>query len=122
MKIILLLTLSISAFAQTTGQICFQPDKTVPTKQVCRDITPAVRQSLVAFVAEQKDNAGAPKYNGVADLLFSHLNALMLDLLDKFPSATIQNAKTAETDARTLIDTRKAAALAKSASAVVDPQ
>ena len=82
MKTLLFFVLSFSAIAQTTGQLCWTPDKTIPAKTVCRDLTPALKQSLQSFIASQmieigKDAGGkpimGPKYAGIGDLLFTAL-------------------------------------------------
>jgi hypothetical protein len=124
-----LFVLSFSATAQTTGQLCWTPDKTAPGKTVCRDLTPALKQSLQSFIASQmieigKDAGGkpimGPKYNGIGDLLFTALaDGVFVPIIDQFPPANVITAKAAaDADAATLA-TRKAAHVGK--STVIEP-
>lgn len=124
-----------AAFAQT-GQICVQPDKTTPAKQVCRDIPAGVRASLTAYVTAQNkpiadaNTAAAAqtppgtqqplKYQGVADLLFQHLAALFADVVTQNPPPAIQTAITSRNTTDAQIATAKDA-LVKIAPAA-DPQ
>jgi hypothetical protein len=131
MKTIILLALSLTSalMAQTTGQLCWTPDKTTPARTICRDLTPALKQSLNAFIASQmveigKDAGGkpimGPKYTGIADLLFSALaDGVFAPIIDQFPPANVIAAKTAaDADAATLA-TRKAAHVGK--ATVIEP-
>jgi hypothetical protein len=125
----LTLALSFGAFAQTTGQLCWTPDKTTPARTICRDLTPALKQSLNAFIATQmveigKDAGGkpimGPKYNGIGDLLFTALaDGVFAPIIDQFPPANVITAKAAaDADAATLA-TRKAAHVGK--ATVIEP-
>jgi hypothetical protein len=123
MKTLMFFVLSFSAAAQTTGQVCWTPDKTTPAKTVCRDLTPALKQSLNAFIASQmvevgKDANGksvmGPKYQGIGDLLFTALaDGLFTPIIDQFPPANVVAAKAqADADTATLA-ARKAAHIGK---------
>lgn len=116
--------------AQTTGQLCWTPDKTQPTKTVCRDVTPALKQSLTTFIATQqvdttnKDAAGkaimAPKYNGIGDLIFTALaDSLFTQIIDLFPPANVVTAKAAIDAGNATLVTRKATHIGK--TIVIEP-
>jgi len=129
MKLLLFFAFSFSAIAQTTGQLCWTPDKTAPAKTVCRDLTPALKQALTAFIGSQlvevgKDAQGkgimAPKYQGIGDLLFTALaDGVFTPIVDQFPPANVATAKAQmDTDAATLA-ARKAAHIGK--AVVIEP-
>lgn len=133
--IILFAVFSVAAFAQT-GQVCVQPDKTQPAKQVCRDIPAGVRASMAAYVAAQNkpitdaNTAAAAqtppgaqqplKYQGVADLLFQHLAALFASVVDSNPPTAIQNAVNTRNTTDAQIATAKSALVTVAPAA--DPQ
>lgn len=117
MKIILATILASACFAQV-GQVCVQPDKTSPAKQVCIDIPAPVRSALAQVVAaETTGNLNpAPRYKGVADLILTHVYGLLDSAVDRFPPTALQAAKDAKVVADALIETRRAAALARKPS------
>jgi hypothetical protein len=124
MKTLILFAIASSALvAQTTGQLCYAPDKSVPAKTVCMDITPGMKASLTAFTATQQVQTGTdvnqqpimvPKYQGIGDLIFSNLTSgLFSTLLDQFPTASVQTANAAITKATGDAATAKAAVFVK---------
>jgi len=126
----LFFVLACAAFSQTTGQLCWTPDKATPAKSVCRDLTPALKQSLTAFIATQmietgKDAGGKPimaqKYSGIGDLLFTALaDGVFTPIIDQFPPANVATAK-ATVDANTAaLAASKAAHIGK--TAIVEPK
>jgi len=126
----LLITLTLAACAYSqTGSICYTPNKATPAKVICRDVPPEVTAAARAFVAAEVvsitpakagDPTTAPKFSGVADLLFGHDTGLFTALLDRFPPANVATAIAQRVTAEALIKTRQDAALAKPVSAA-DP-
>lgn len=117
-KLLMLLTFAASSLAaQTTSQICFVTDKTSPAKSACMDLKPALRQSLLAFIAAQP----AGTYSGIADLILSNLrDGLFAATVAAFPPTAVATAQTARDNAQATLDGAKSTVIAKPV-VVADP-
>ncbi|HKS72060.1 MAG TPA: hypothetical protein VJQ82_02615 [Terriglobales bacterium] len=111
MKLAIFFLLSIPCLAQTTGQICYQSDKTNASTQVCEDVTPAHKAVLQAYIAAVVNPDSTPVYKGIADLILSYLeNNLFPAVLSKVPPAAVQTRLTAIATAEAALATAQAAA------------
>jgi hypothetical protein len=113
MKTLITLSLfTVACFAQgTTGQLCWTPDKATPAKTICKDYPPAAKKVIRDFIDSQTTPAVAPetvptpKYKGIADLIFSHMAALVDESAKRFPTAQIASD---EATAKTALDSAEA--------------
>lgn len=96
MKLAIFFLLSVvSCLAQTTGQICYQSDKTKISTAVCEDVTPAQKAVLQAYIATVLNPDSTPVYKGIADLMLSFLeNNLFPAVITKTPPASVQTQQT----------------------------
>jgi hypothetical protein len=126
---------SFTILSAQTGQLCFQTDKTkafTPINFVCRDISPALGASLKSFNTATLIQTGtnpdgspilAPKYGGIADLIFNNLaDGLFTVILAQpaFQPATVVTAVAALTTAQVAATAAQATVIAKPGK-VTDP-
>lgn len=121
MKLIPLLAITVAAYGQTTGQVCWTPDKATAAKTVCMDVPPAAKRAVADWMATQTEGEpAAPKYAGAADLIFSHIRHLIDECVRQFPPANIAADKAAAATATASADSKQAALLPR--EKVEDPK
>lgn len=112
-----LLIFALCLRAQTTGQLCWTPDKTVPAKSVCKDFPPSVKKSVSDWLDTQVDPPVAPavtptpKYTGHGDLFLTHIQRLVDTIIDQFPTNAIATDKATAATATASAEAKKAALL-----------
>ena len=117
----LLFILSLSAYAQTTGAICWLPDKTNQAKAVCMDIPPSVKKAAADYMASQTvGTPPTPKYAGAADFLFATVRAVLDEVIRRFPPPAIVADQTTAADATASAAAKQTALLPR--VPVEDPQ
>lgn len=110
----LLFVFSLAAYAQTTGAVCWLPDKTTPAKAACMDVPPAVKRAAADYIASQTvGNPPTLKYSGAADLLFTTVRAVLDEAIRRFPPPSIAADQATAADAAAAAAAKQAALLAR---------
>ncbi len=126
MKTLIILALSLTAYGQTTGQLCWQPDELTPAKVTCMKVGPAAKRAVADWMATQTEGAippsvtPTPKYAGAADLIFSHVRSLIDVAIAAFPPNAIATDKATAATATASAEAKQAALLNR--AKVEDPK
>ena len=101
---ILLFLLSISAFAD--GQLCYAPDASQPSDQICMAVSADVQTAIANYAASPNNqtattvdgkSVSTPKYAGVGDAIFQNITMFFQGALANFPPGSVQQVIDAET-------------------------
>ncbi len=123
MKYAIIALFGIALQAQTTGMLCWVPDKTDISKRVCKDLPPTVKASVGTWLATQTDPPVAPateptpQYSGIGDLLLTHSFRVIDRIIDLAPPPSIATPKADAATALALAESRKVGLLDRTKAA-----